>query len=803
MEAPRAGSRGDEPEQPLLASIRTEPPASVSATTSGRRSAWAWADVIGGWFHAGPRPLHGAGAGGGTAPGARRPGVGWQGAIATAALLLLIVSLAGLAVGFAVLLVLVIVSLGLRVERPWLLVASAVALGFNTFLLHSIPPPLGSGALMALGLAIWVLEGLLIHSLLVELLSLGFATSAREPAPLLDEEELERRVQGRTAALSELNASLRSELHDRIEGQLMLSRQALAFRSIFDGIGDAVVVVEGGDSPLLFNVMAMRLFGGDDREAITHWLQAAQIEDADPRSSRPGSASSRPLARALRGEEVEDFEAFVHPQDSGPDRWIHVRGWPMRGTNALWRGSIIVFHDVTEQRRSVQDLQKAKEAAEKASQAKDQFLAILSHELRTPLTPVLLGTSALLERPDLDSEVRSTLAMIHRNAAIESRLIDDLLDMTRTATGRLTLNLSIVDAHRIIEHAAEVCRAGIEEAQLELRLELNAEDHFLHADPARLQQVFWNLINNAVKFTPAGGRITVRTHNITDPANPKGVRLIAEVADTGIGIEPERLPRIFSAFKEKDPVRHRRYGGLGLGLAISRSVVENHGGRLSAASPGVDQGTVFTVDLAAQAASPARLNQGESAGQSARSAGSPPRPEGLRILLVEDNRDTLRYIALILQQRNHIVSMAHNIRIARRLAASSPFDLIVSDIELPDGSGLDLMREINAIRPTPGIALSGFGSVDDLILSQGAGFIEHLTKPIDIRSLDTAIAKVIPWRSEASPALSGLSAASGSGKIPVSAPQPPSPRPAPPPPPSASLTPSDELDPDGSASAGS
>ena len=192
--------------------------------------------------------------------------------------------------------------------------------------------------------------------------------------------------------------------------------------------------------------------------------------------------------------------------------------------------------------------------------------------------------------------------MIQRNAQLETRLIDDLLDLTRATTGRLTLDMAWVDAHHVLEHAVEVCRAEIAESEIELDLDLRAGIHHLLGDAARLQQVFWNLIKNAAKFTPRGGKITIRTWNpLEDYARRNVTRFLAEVSDTGIGITADRLPKIFHAFGERDPQQHRRYGGLGLGLAISRSVLEAHGGRTVRLQRAANRGAAFTVELMAQA----------------------------------------------------------------------------------------------------------------------------------------------------------------------------------------------------------
>ena len=377
---------------------------------------------------------------------------------------------------------------------------------------------------------------------------------------------------------------------------------------------------------------------------------------------------------------------------------------------------------------------QARQEAEAADQAKGRFLAVLSHELRTPLSPVLMAVSALIDG-DENLVLRSTLEMIRRNVELEARLIDDLVDVTRIGRGTLRLDSRTVDAHDAVRQAVHICRGEIEQGRISLESDLTAAEHYVEADPARLQQIMWNLIKNATKFTPPGGSIAVRSRN-QPPLGPGGrPRLVIEVADDGAGIEAEALTRIFQPFEQGD-VSPRQRSGLGLGLAIGRSLAEAHGGRLTAASPGPGRGSNFVLELPT-VARPAVVKPPSD------SATPPlPRSSGLKILLVEDNKDTLKYIALALGARGHEVTVAERLSEALHAADHQPLDLLISDIELPDGTGLELMWQLRG-RGLPAIAMSGYGSEEDIRASLGAGFKEHLTKPVDLTRLIAAVQSVI------------------------------------------------------------
>jgi signal transduction histidine kinase len=263
------------------------------------------------------------------------------------------------------------------------------------------------------------------------------------------------------------------------------------------------------------------------------------------------------------------------------------------------------------------------ELAEKARSnlAKDQFLAMLSHELRTPLTPVLASALALENAPTLPEDIHESLQMIRRNVELEARLIDDLLDLTRIDKGKVQLNFEVVDAHTLLQSALEICHAEIDRKDLACALDLGAQNVHLRADPARLQQIFWNLINNAVKFTPRKGQISISTSN-----DPSG-QLRVQIADTGLGIDRESLPKIFDAFEQGG---RTQLGGLGLGLAISKAVVEAHGGTIAAESAGRNRGSMFTLRFPTCEKAEAKVAPTRSPKATKR--------EAMRILLVEDTK---------------------------------------------------------------------------------------------------------------------------------------------------------------------
>ncbi len=385
------------------------------------------------------------------------------------------------------------------------------------------------------------------------------------------------------------------------------------------------------------------------------------------------------------------------------------------GRVTLWFGTNT---DITE-------LVRAQEAAQAANRAKDQFIAVLSHELRTPLTPVLATILDLNARADLPPAVSDALELIRRNVELEARLIDDLLDVTRISKGKLSMDRQVVPLDSILRDAMRICEPDIAKKKVNVSLDLQASNHRVEGDGARLLQAFWNLLQNAVKFTPAGGDISVRTHG-------DGQRVQVEIADTGIGIEPDALPLIFEAFGQADETISRRFGGLGLGLALSRALVEAHGGNVHARSGGADQGATFVVELDTTTRPVANVGEPPTAEHSATPA--------LRILLVEDHEDTRGTLSRLIERWGHAVEAASTVAEALQLATEKRFDLVVSDLGLPDGHGNDLMEELRKTSNIRGIAVSGYGTDADVERSLAAGFDVHLAKPIGAQRLKAAIA---------------------------------------------------------------
>ena len=518
-----------------------------------------------------------------------------------------------------------------------------------------------------------------------------------------------------------------SDVTERRQAERALRETNAILRAVVDGTSDAIFVKDCDGRYVMINAAGAaivdkrfeQIIGRNDSD-IFEEATAERVRKADQEIIRTGLPQTVEHTYAPLGGREITLQTFKGPYRDDTGKVIGVLG---------------IARDVTRRVRAETELKKAKHQAESANRAKDKFLAVLSHELRSPLAPVLALASALEDDAAVPAALREDLSMIRRNVELEVRLIDDLLDLTRIARGKLRLAPEAVDAHALLRHAVRTCqKEDLERKRLTLESKLEAGDHVIRVDPARFQQVLWNLLNNAVKFTPEGGKITLHTWD--EP----GGRLGVEVIDTGIGIHPSVLPRVFDAFQQGEDEVTRHFGGLGLGLAICKALITAMGGEIHAASDGPGKGASFRMVFPtcapaedSPAAAPAAGRNG-GAGRGAK--------RQLRILLVEDHVDTSRAMERLLSRIGHQVRTAGTVRAAVDAVRTGPVDLVISDLGLPDGSGHDLMRTLRGLCPVRGIALSGYGTDDDVRRSHDAGFDTHLTKPTDFQNLVATIEKL-------------------------------------------------------------
>jgi len=382
------------------------------------------------------------------------------------------------------------------------------------------------------------------------------------------------------------------------------------------------------------------------------------------------------------------------------------------------------------------------EAAERANRLKDEFLATLSHELRTPLTAIV-GWAAMLGNPMLDQTATlRAVEVIRRSARIQMQMIDDLLDASRIITGKLRLSVQPVDLGAIIIAAVEGLRPAAEAREIRLQLQFDSPAGQVSGDPDRLQQVAWNLVSNAIKFTPRGGRVLVRLERVES-------QIEMTVGDTGQGISSEFLPHVFDRFRQADATYTRAHGGLGLGLAIVRQLVELHGGTVRVESAGEGQGATFTVSLPLAAVRGA-TNDLEDVSQQAFSSSEldcPPQLGGLRVLVVDDDAETLEMLRFILEGCKARVCTASSAAAALEAIKAEAFDVIISDIGMPEEDGYSLIAKVRALDKErggriPAVALTAYAGEEDRIRALRSGFQIHVPKPLTPNELVAVVANL-------------------------------------------------------------
>ena len=514
-----------------------------------------------------------------------------------------------------------------------------------------------------------------------------------------------------------------SVFHD-VTGARQLEREATdhaaELRTIVDLINEGIFIV-GADGALLFtNGLGRRLLGDlPPRERPSDRIKRLHIREMD---GTPLAAERLPSYRALQGETVTAMTMLIAAAD-GTNLRAQVSAHPLRRDGAVY-AAVVTWRDVTEETRALADLEAARAAAEEANQLKDDFIAALSHELRTPLQPILGWTEVLRRHGKLDDVTTRAMEVVHRNIRQQVRLVDDLLDLSRILHGKLTLRAETFDLREQVRAAVEAVEEAGTLKGVRLDATLPDESVAMWGDAARVHQVVSNLLTNALKFTPAGGRVGVRLET-------RETRAVIEVDDSGEGIAESDLPIIFEPFRQGR--QSTRRGGLGIGLDLVRRLTELHGGTVTVASAGPGQGARFRVELP--------LSRTEAA-PTVPPLGARPRLESHAVLVIEDNADTRDVLKVMLEVEGATVETAEDGEAGLRVAVRMHPNIVLCDIGLPDIDGFEVARRLRARGELAGarlIALTGYGQAEDMRQALKAGFEAHLTKPVNLEQLLTLL----------------------------------------------------------------
>ncbi|MFB2894904.1 ATP-binding protein [Aerosakkonemataceae cyanobacterium BLCC-F50] len=554
--------------------------------------------------------------------------------------------------------------------------------------------------------------------------------------------ELEARVQSRTVELVQVNGQLQQEIEERQCAEAALREQGFLLETILKYTADAIIVCDAKGKLTFANPQARRLAQQDPNGTnldfdLFNWGTA---KDADGNLI---PLENYAVSKALRGEVSYAIESRMVRND-GSYYDILVSAAPLLKDGQIV-GAVGSFIDITDRKHAETEReqllareQAAREQAEAANRIKDEFLAVLSHELRSPLNPIL-GWAKLLQTRHFDEQkTKEALATIERNARLQTQLIDDLLDVSRILQGKLVLHPNPVNLVNTIEAAIETVRLAAQAKGIQIHTNFAPNVGQVMGDSARLQQVVWNLLSNAVKFTASGGKVEIKLEKIDIYAQ-------IQVKDTGKGIDPDFLPYVFEYFRQEDGTTTRRFGGLGLGLAIVRHLVELHGGTVQAESPGQGLGATFTVKLPLMPISAPRLQENPQNTQVASLS-------EIQILVVDDEPDIQDIVSFILEQAGATVRTAVSAAQALQQIEQSLPDVLVCDIGMPDIDGYMLMRQIRQLPPERGgqisaIALTAYAREIDQQQAKSAGFQQHIAKPVEPEVLVSAIASLIAKKS--------------------------------------------------------
>ncbi|MEH2253367.1 hybrid sensor histidine kinase/response regulator [Nostoc sp.] len=479
-------------------------------------------------------------------------------------------------------------------------------------------------------------------------------------------------------------------------------------------------------------------------------LEKKWLESVHPEDRERAVASWSDYIR-----EGRDYsEEFRFQTAYGIVRWVQVRSSPMLSGQGELLGYVGTLEDITERKQAeevraqVIREQTARHEAEAANRMKDEFLAVLSHELRTPLTS-MLGWSKILRSKKLDDKATSrALEAIERNAISQMQLIEDILDVSRIIRGQLRLNVSAVNLISVMEAALEAVRPLAEAKDIKLNTVLDTSVGSVYGDPARLQQVVWNLLTNAIKFTPKGGRVEVNLSVVCGEAQQTTHKYAKiQVTDTGIGISSEFLPKVFERFRQADSTTTRSHNGLGLGLAIVRHLVELHKGTIFAQSLGTGEGATFTVKLPLLQDNRGNRGNKEATGEISSPVALTPLA-GLRVLVVDDEADTRNFLSFMFEEYGAFTTGVASVDEALAVLEQAKPDILISDIGMSEQDGYTLIRKLRSLEPEkggriPAIALTAYTREEDRLEALSAGFQQHLSKPIDPTKLIAMVVNVL------------------------------------------------------------
>ena len=532
------------------------------------------------------------------------------------------------------------------------------------------------------------------------------------------------------------------DVTDRKKLELIQHRLA----AVVESSDDAIVSKDLKGIVQTWNSGAERIFGYSAAEMI-----GTPILRLIPPELRNEEATI--LERQRRGERIDHYETVRVTKD-GRRIDVSLTVSPIRDSRGIVVGASKVARDITARKRAEQELleaeRRARSEAERISFMKDEFLATLSHELRTPLNAIVGWAQVLRNRPHGDSDVREGLAVIDRNARVQAQLIEDLLDMSRIISGKVRLDNQRVDLQDVVRAAIASVRHLADAKDITVQLELDQQAGTVWGDPNRLQQCVWNLVSNAIKFTPSGGRILVTVARM-------GGHVELTVADNGQGIAPAFLPHLFERFRQADSSTTRYHGGLGLGLSIVKSLVDLHSGSVRASSEGLGKGATFCIELPAMAASapvpevPSDLPMHAGATPSAIDR---PSLDGLVVLVIDDERDTLDLVRRVLADCGAKVFVAESARAGLEMLLREKPDILISDIGMPEEDGYTLIRQVRALKARqggkiPAAAVSAFARPEDRTKALRAGYQMHLAKPVDPTELTAVVASLATRKTQA------------------------------------------------------